>query len=45
MMLPHIFGAIKGKPNRLAHFIDVLDDEGTKARVMRVLTTYRVPFK
>lgn len=42
MLLPHIYQAIKGKPNRMRQHVNEIEDEIVKSKIYKILTAYKI---
>ncbi len=45
MLLQHIYRAMKGKPHNIKGFLNQIESEATKAKIMRMLQLYKIAFK
>ena len=45
MLLPHILKAINGKANNIKTFVNQFENDATRAKVMKMFQTYKIPFK
>jgi len=45
MLLPHIYQQIKGRPNQLKTFLAGVESEALKAKVMKLLSQYRINYR
>lgn len=44
-LIPHVCMAVQGRPNRLRNFLEAMDNEGCKNRIIKVLMAQKVPIK
>ena len=42
MLLPHIFQAIKGKPNRLRQHVEEIEDNIVKDKLRKIIVAYKI---